>query len=64
MGITELTTMRSHGWELPYHPHQVVAIAVFMALTFAFYVFFVPFVGKKDFEYKIIGLFFFLVASV
>lgn len=64
MGATEFTTMRRHGWELPYHPLQVVAIAVFLALAFAFYVFFVPFVGKKDFEYSITGLFSFLVFSV
>jgi hypothetical protein len=29
---------------------QVVAIAVFSALGFAFYVFFVPFVGTKPFQ--------------
>ncbi|KAG2542612.1 hypothetical protein PVAP13_9NG649400 [Panicum virgatum] len=42
--------MRKHGWQLPYHPLQVVAIAVFSALGFAFYVFFVPFVGAKPFQ--------------
>uniref|UniRef100_A0A0A9DIX7 S-acyltransferase n=1 Tax=Arundo donax TaxID=35708 RepID=A0A0A9DIX7_ARUDO len=42
--------MRKHGWQLPYHPLQVVAIAVFSALGFAFYVFFVPFVGAKAFQ--------------
>lgn len=42
--------MRKHGWQLPYHPLQVVAIAVFSALGFAFYVFFVPFVGTKPFQ--------------
>ena len=47
-------------WLLLFHV-QVVAIAVFLALAFAFYVFFVTFVGKKDFEYIIIGLFSFLV---
>jgi hypothetical protein len=26
--------MRKHGWELPYHPLQVVAVAVFLALAF------------------------------
>ncbi|MCO5577485.1 hypothetical protein L7F22_031316 [Adiantum nelumboides] len=39
--------MRRHGWELPYHPLQVVAIAVFVALAFAFYVFLAPFVGSR-----------------
>eukprot|EP01018_Ginkgo_biloba_P035352 Gb_24689 [translate_table: standard] len=56
--------MRRHGWELPYHPLQVVAIAVFLALAFAFYVFFVPFVGKKMFQYIVIGLYSPLVTSV
>ncbi|GLJ15399.1 hypothetical protein SUGI_0252770 [Cryptomeria japonica] len=56
--------MRRHGFELPYHPLQVVAIAVFVALAFAFYVFFVPFVGKKIVEYIIVGIFSFLLTSV
>ncbi|KAF5939133.1 hypothetical protein HYC85_023392 [Camellia sinensis] len=37
--------------------HQVVAVAVFVALGFAFYVFFAPFVGKKLFQYIAIGLY-------
>ncbi|XAR65232.1 Protein S-acyltransferase [Bertholletia excelsa] len=49
--------MRKHGWQLPYHPLQVVAVAVFLALGFAFYVFFAPFVGKKSFQYIAIGLY-------
>ncbi|XP_042449258.1 probable protein S-acyltransferase 22 [Zingiber officinale] len=56
--------MRKHGWQLPYHPLQVVAIAVFLALGFAFYVFFVPFVGKKLFQYVVMGLYTPLVVSV
>lgn len=56
--------MRKHGWQLPYHPLQVVAIAVFLALGFAFYVFFVPFVGKKVFEYVVMGLYTPLVTCV
>ncbi|KAG6473701.1 probable protein S-acyltransferase 22 isoform X1 [Zingiber officinale] len=56
--------MRKHGWQLPYHPLQVVAIAVFLALGFAFYVFFVPFVGKKLFQYVVMGLYTPLVISV
>ncbi|CAI9782269.1 unnamed protein product [Fraxinus pennsylvanica] len=39
--------MRKHGWQLPYHPLQVVAVAVFLALGFAFYVFFAPFVESN-----------------
>uniref|UniRef100_A0A0E0B956 S-acyltransferase n=1 Tax=Oryza glumipatula TaxID=40148 RepID=A0A0E0B956_9ORYZ len=49
--------MRRHGWQLPYHPLQVVAIAVFLALGFAFYVFFVPFVGRSELQYVLMGLY-------
>ncbi|XP_045810654.1 probable protein S-acyltransferase 22 [Trifolium pratense] len=49
--------MRKNGWQLPYHPLQVVAIAVFLALGFAFYVFFAPFVGKKIYQYIVTGLY-------
>ncbi|XP_050237157.1 probable protein S-acyltransferase 22 [Mercurialis annua] len=49
--------MRKNGWQLPYHPLQVVAVAVFLALGFAFYVFFAPFVGRKVFQYIAVGLY-------
>ncbi|RVW66805.1 putative protein S-acyltransferase 22 [Vitis vinifera] len=49
--------MRKHGWQLPYHPLQVVAVAVFLALGFAFYVFFAPFVGKKMSQYVVMGVY-------
>ncbi|KAF7123660.1 hypothetical protein RHSIM_Rhsim12G0077800 [Rhododendron simsii] len=49
--------MRKHGWQLPHHPLQVVAVAVFLALGFSYYVFFAPFVGKKLFQYIAIGLY-------
>ncbi|GMJ03750.1 hypothetical protein like AT1G69420 [Hibiscus trionum] len=49
--------MRKHGWQLPSHPLQVVACAVFLALGFAFYVFFAPFVGKKMFQYIVMGIY-------
>ncbi|KAK1362049.1 S-acyltransferase [Heracleum sosnowskyi] len=49
--------MRKHGWQLPYHPLQVVAVAVFLALGFAFYVFFAPFVGKQLYQYIVIGIY-------
>lgn len=44
LGTAISSKMRHHGWELPYHPLQVTAVAGFMALVFAFYIFFVPFV--------------------
>ncbi|KAI3953813.1 hypothetical protein MKW98_017637 [Papaver atlanticum] len=49
--------MRKHGWQLPYHPLQVVAVAVFLALGFAFYVFFVPFVGNKVVKFVLLCLY-------
>ncbi|GMP58613.1 hypothetical protein CsSME_00022216 [Camellia sinensis var. sinensis] len=49
--------MKKHGWQLPYHPLQVVAVAVFLALGFAFYVFFAPFVGNNLLQYIAIGLY-------
>lgn len=56
--------MRKHGWQLPYHPLQVVAIAVFLALGFAFYVFFVPFVGRSVFQYVVMGVYTPLITCV
>ncbi|KAK9107441.1 hypothetical protein Syun_023452 [Stephania yunnanensis] len=56
--------MRKHGWQLPYHPLQVVAVAVFLALGFAFYVFFVPFVGRKIFQYIVMALYTPLITGV
>ncbi|XP_057448172.1 probable protein S-acyltransferase 22 isoform X2 [Lotus japonicus] len=56
--------MRKNGWQLPYHPLQVVAIAVFLALGFAFYVFFAPFVGKKVYQYIAMGLYTPLITCV
>ncbi|CAI0462969.1 unnamed protein product [Linum tenue] len=49
--------MRRHGWQLPYHPLQVVAVAVFLAMGFAFYVFFAPFVGRNMFQYIAMGIY-------
>lgn len=56
--------MRRHGWQLPYHPLQVVAVSVFVALAFAFYVFFAPFVGRKVFQDAAMGLYTPLVLCV
>jgi len=35
----------------------VVAVSVFLALAFAFYVFFAPVVGRKVFQYVVMGLY-------
>ncbi|KAK7368344.1 hypothetical protein VNO80_10369 [Phaseolus coccineus] len=56
--------MRKHGWQLPYHPLQVVACAVFLSLGFAFYVFFAPFIGNKTYQYIVVGLYSALITSV
>ncbi|KAL6995998.1 protein S-acyltransferase [Sarracenia purpurea var. burkii] len=55
---------RRHGWELPAHPFQVVAITVFFLLSVAFYAFFAPFLGKDIYEYIAIGVYSFLAISV
>ncbi|KAG0593262.1 hypothetical protein KC19_1G316900 [Ceratodon purpureus] len=49
--------MRNHGWELPYHPLQTVAVAVFSGLSFSFYVFFIPFVGSSVLKFHIYAAF-------
>ncbi|CAA2975693.1 probable S-acyltransferase 22 [Olea europaea subsp. europaea] len=56
--------MRKHGWQLPYHPLQVVAVAVFLALGFSFYVFFAPFVGKQLFQNIVMGIYTPLIIGV
>ena len=43
---------------------KVVAAAVFLALGFAFYVFFAPFVGEKMYQYIVIGLYSPLVTNL
>ncbi|WVZ91725.1 hypothetical protein U9M48_037858 [Paspalum notatum var. saurae] len=48
---------RKHGWQLPAHTLQIVAIAVFFLLVVAFYVFFAPFLGKQVLEYVAIGIY-------
>ncbi|GAB2300471.1 hypothetical protein Dimus_034513 [Dionaea muscipula] len=56
---------RRHGWELPAHTFQIVAITVFFLLSVAFYAFFAPFVAKQVvFEYIAIGVYSFLALSV
>ncbi|KAG2257770.1 hypothetical protein Bca52824_077064 [Brassica carinata] len=40
-----------------YHPLQGLAVAVFLALGFAFYVFFAPFVGNKIHQYIAMGIY-------
>ncbi|KAL4557591.1 hypothetical protein LXL04_035775 [Taraxacum kok-saghyz] len=53
-----------HGWELPAHTFQVVAITVFFLLSVAFYAFFSPFLGKDIYEHIAIGVYSFLALCV
>ncbi|KAL6183872.1 hypothetical protein ACLB2K_045282 [Fragaria x ananassa] len=55
---------RRHGWELPAHTFQVVAITVFFLLTVAYYAFFAPFLGNDIYEYVAIGVYSAVVLSV
>ncbi|KAJ7957999.1 S-acyltransferase [Quillaja saponaria] len=55
---------RRHGWELPAHTFQVVAITVFLLLSVAYYAFFAPFLGGHIYEYVAIGVYSFLALSV
>ncbi|KAG5018142.1 hypothetical protein JHK87_013997 [Glycine soja] len=55
---------RRHGWELPFHTFQVVAITVFFLLSIAYYAFFAPFLGKDIYEYVAIGVYSVLALSV
>ncbi|XP_010266247.1 PREDICTED: protein S-acyltransferase 21 isoform X2 [Nelumbo nucifera] len=56
--------VRRHGWQLPAHTFQVVAITVFFLLSVAFYAFFAPFLGREIYEYVAIGVYSFLALSV
>ncbi|KAK9156246.1 hypothetical protein Sjap_003726 [Stephania japonica] len=49
--------VRRHGWQLPAHTFQVVAITVFFLLVVAFYAFFAPFLGGRVLEYASIALY-------
>ncbi|XP_023553202.1 probable protein S-acyltransferase 19 [Cucurbita pepo subsp. pepo] len=49
--------VRKHGWQLPAHTFQVVAITVFCLLVVAFYAFFAPFLGGHVWEYILVGVY-------
>lgn len=49
--------VRKHGWQLPAHTLQVVAITVFCLLVVAFYAFLAPFLGGRIWEYILIALY-------
>lgn len=47
--------VRKHGWQLPAHTFQVVAITVYCLLVVAFYAFFAPFLGRDIWEYVLVA---------
>ncbi|KAJ7534100.1 hypothetical protein O6H91_13G080100 [Diphasiastrum complanatum] len=49
--------VRRHGWQLPAHTFQVMAITVFFLLAVTFYVFLAPFLGSSTLEYCAIALY-------
>jgi palmitoyltransferase len=55
--VGEEGMVRKHGWQLPAHTLQVIAITVFCLLVVAFYAFFAPFVGGRIWEYVLIGVY-------
>ncbi|KAF6154306.1 hypothetical protein GIB67_026762 [Kingdonia uniflora] len=56
--------VRRHGWHLPFHTFQVIAISVFLLLAVAFYILFAPFLGKVIYEYVALGVYSFSALSV
>ncbi|KDP36762.1 hypothetical protein JCGZ_08053 [Jatropha curcas] len=55
---------RRHGWQLPVHTFQIVAITVFFLLSVAYYAFFAPFLGKDIYEYVAVGVYSVLALAV
>ncbi|XP_074286666.1 protein S-acyltransferase 21 [Silene latifolia] len=56
---------RRHGWELPAHYLQILAITVYLLLAVAFYAFYAPFVAKEAvYEYVATGVYTFLALGV
>lgn len=47
--------MRKHGWQLPAHTFQVVAVTVYCLLVVAFFAFFAPFLGGRIWEYALVA---------
>ncbi|KAL9244090.1 hypothetical protein vseg_017899 [Gypsophila vaccaria] len=56
---------RRHGWQLPAHYLQILAITVYLLLSIAFYVFFSPFVAEAAvYVYVTTGVYTFLALGV
>ncbi|CAK9206039.1 unnamed protein product [Sphagnum troendelagicum] len=57
--------MREHGFRLPYHPLQMVAMAVFSAMATSFFVFFAPFAaGRNNVKYALVAIYSLLAIAV
>lgn len=56
--------VRRHGWQLPAHAYQVVAITVFFLLATAFNVFLAPFLGNAAVEVAAIAVYSFVALAV
>ncbi|KAM7253035.1 hypothetical protein ACFE04_025653 [Oxalis oulophora] len=63
MGLKRALNKR-HGWELPFHTFQVVAITVFCLLSVAYYAFFAPFLWNEIYQYVAIAVYSFFALSV
>ncbi|MCO5602178.1 hypothetical protein L7F22_056306 [Adiantum nelumboides] len=56
--------MRRHGWHLPLHRFQVIAILSFFCLFFSFYLFTAPFTGRQEIFATLTMLYTFLAVAV
>ncbi|KAL8089196.1 hypothetical protein AgCh_038832 [Apium graveolens] len=56
--------MRSHGWQRPLHPLQIVGMSIFTFLVVAFYCFLGLFLGNRSAEISVTTIYSFLVLSV
>ncbi|XP_019414474.1 PREDICTED: protein S-acyltransferase 21-like isoform X2 [Lupinus angustifolius] len=55
---------RRHGWQLPFHTFQLLAITAFFFLSIAYYAFLAPFIQNHLFQYLAFALYSILVISV
>ncbi|CAB4271818.1 unnamed protein product [Prunus armeniaca] len=55
---------RRHGWQRPFHPLQIVGIAVYSFLVVSFYTFFGLFLGNRIAEITVTTIFSFVAVSV
>ncbi|WOG87201.1 hypothetical protein DCAR_0206424 [Daucus carota subsp. sativus] len=56
--------MRSHGWQRPLHPLQIVGMSIFSFLVVAFYCFLGLFLGNRSAEISVTTIYSFVVLAV